>query len=298
MQQPTSSDHRAASHRPWAPVMVTVLAIAIFSLMDALMKDASQQLGAPTAAFWRSFFCVLISAVMFVVVRGKSPPRSTWLLHSSRAFVSSLLVLLFFYGITKVPLAEGIAITFIAPLIAIYLASIFLHEKMQRLAVMGSVLGFGGVIVIVAGRASGAALSHEIWLGIAALLAAALLYAINIVLMRKQASIATPVEVVFFQSVLVLIFLGVPAPFYATMPNLPQFLLLIASAFCTVASLTLLSWAYARAQTQHLVPVEYTAFIWASIFGYLMFGEMITLTVIFGTVLIVAGCLIATWKRG
>jgi drug/metabolite transporter (DMT)-like permease len=60
-----------------------------------------------------------------------------------------------------------------------------------------------------------------------------------------------------------------------------------------MCSLLLLSWAYARAQAQVLVTVEYTAFIWASIFGWLFFREAVTLTTIIGTALIVTGCIIA-----
>jgi S-adenosylmethionine uptake transporter len=103
--------------------------------------------------------------------------------------------------------------------------------------------------------------------------------------------------VVFFQSVLLLLFLGLPAPFYITTPTAPQFMLLAASAVCTVAALLLLSWAYAHAQVQYLVPLEYTAFLWATLLGFYLFGDQITGPVIVGTAFIVAGCLMATWQR-
>jgi len=55
----------------------------------------------------------------------------------------------------------------------------------------------------------------------------------------------------------------------------------------------LLSWAYARAEAQILIPVEYTAFVWAALFGWLFFAEPVTMPVLLGTVLIVSGSLIA-----
>jgi S-adenosylmethionine uptake transporter len=64
-----------------------------------------------------------------------------------------------------------------------------------------------------------------------------------------------------------------------------------------MGALLLLSWAYARAQAQVLVTIEYTAFIWASIFGWLFFREAVTLPTIIGTSLIVTGCIIATRQK-
>ena len=58
----------------------------------------------------------------------------------------------------------------------------------------------------------------------------------------------------------------------------------------------LLSWAYARAEAQALLPVEYTGFIWAALFGWLMFGEAVTVATLAGVVLIVIGSWIATRK--
>jgi S-adenosylmethionine uptake transporter len=59
----------------------------------------------------------------------------------------------------------------------------------------------------------------------------------------------------------------------------------------------LLSWAYARAEVKTLIPVEYTAFIWASLFGWLMFAEDVTPWTLVGTALIVIGCLVAARQQ-
>ncbi len=58
-------------------------------------------------------------------------------------------------------------------------------------------------------------------------------------------------------------------------------------------SLFLLSWAYARAEASYLAPTEFTAFLWAMLFGYLIFGEHVSLATIGGAALIIAGCIIA-----
>jgi S-adenosylmethionine uptake transporter len=123
------------------------------------------------------------------------------------------------------------------------------------------------------------------------------LYAVNLILQRRQAQVASPTEIAFFQNLTALSVLLLGAPFLAVVPDLAHLPGLAGSALLSVVSLLLLSWAYARAEAQVLVPVEYTAFIWASLLGWLAYNETVTATTILGTALIVAGCIIAARRR-
>jgi S-adenosylmethionine uptake transporter len=58
-----------------------------------------------------------------------------------------------------------------------------------------------------------------------------------------------------------------------------------------------MSWAYARAEAQYLIPTEYSAFVWAIILGWVFFHEQLTWTTFAGAALIIAGCLIASRAR-
>ena len=64
-----------------------------------------------------------------------------------------------------------------------------------------------------------------------------------------------------------------------------------------MARLILLSWAYARAEAQHLAPVEYTAFVWAALFGFLVFGEAVRPLTLIGAAMIVIACVLAARRR-
>ncbi len=68
---------------------------------------------------------------------------------------------------------------------------------------------------------------------------------------------------------------------------------IVFAAVLAIVSLMLLSWAYARAEAQALLPVEYTGFAWAALFGWLMFDEQVTWATLAGVVLIVIGSWIA-----
>jgi uncharacterized membrane protein len=193
-----------------------------------------------------------------------------------------------------VPLAEAIALSFIAPLIALYLAAVMLGEKIGRGAVIASLLGFIGVLVIGAGRLGREALSEDAMWGIGAVLLSAVLYAFNLIFQRKQAQLASPQEVALFQMGFAGLFLLLAAPWLAVVPSLPALGEIAAGAALAAVSLMLLSWAYARAEAQALLPIEYTAFIWAALLGWLVFAEPVTVETMAGVVLIVIGCWIAS----
>ncbi|HEV2569952.1 DMT family transporter [Sphingomonas sp.] len=274
------------------PFAVACIGIASFTLMDAFMKGLSLSIGAYNATLWRTLAGAAMGGTIFLIRRHAWPAMSTMRLHFLRGGIVSVMAVLWFWAIARVPLAEAIALSFIAPLIAAYLASLLLGEKVRAQALIGSVLGLSGVALMLVARATGR-YDADVLAGMAAVLASAVLYAFNLVLMRKQAQIASPVEVGFFQNLTTGLFLLLAAPFFAVLPPLAEAPEILASAALALLSLMLLSWAYARAEAQSLVVVEYTGFGWGALFGWLFFQEAIGWWVLAGTALIVIGCYIA-----
>jgi len=127
--------------------------------------------------------------------------------------------------------------------------------------------------------------------------AAAVLYAYNLVLQRQQAQVASPIEIVFFQNLTAGSVLLLGSPWLAVIPELSHAPAIVGSTVLAIIALLLLSWAYARAEAQVLVPVEYTAFVWAALFGWYFYHEAVTAATLVGTGLIVAGCVIATRQK-
>jgi len=273
-------------------VGAATLGIALFSGLDAVMKALTMALGAYNAMFWRQLAACALGGIVFLILRGPRPTRQAMRFHVTRGVLSSVMGLLFFWGLARVPLAQGIALSFVAPLIALYLAALLLDEKIERRAILASLLGFAGVLVILSAQI-GERMGPEAFWGAIAILAAAALYAWNIILMRQQALAAKPVEVAFFTALVVTICYIPAVPFLAQVPPAAQLPAILGGAVLGFGSLILLSWAYARAEAQHLAPVEYTAFIWAALFGILFFAEPIRPLTLAGAVMIVAACLIA-----
>ncbi len=282
-----------------APVLLAVLGVACLSLMDAFMKGAALAIGAFSAAWLRSVLGTGLAAPLWLLRGGKWPRPAVLRLHLLRGLVSTFMALSFFFALTRLPIAEAIAISFIAPLIALYLAKILLGEAIRREATFASILGFLGTLIIIGGKIGRSNFDTETALGLGAILLSAVLYAYNFIIIRQQSQLAAPTEIAVFHSGVSALVLGLAAPFLLVMPAAPELGALAAAAALTVIGAMALAWAYARAETQVLVPLEYSGFLWASLFGWLFFREAVTWTTVSGTLCIVAGCWIgAAGPRG
>jgi S-adenosylmethionine uptake transporter len=276
---------------------VATLGIAVFSAMDAVMKGLSLAIGAYNALLWRSFAGVAISGVLFLATRTAWPARSVLRVHMIRGGVSAVMAVTFFWGLARVPMAQAVALAFIAPLIALFLAAVLLKEHVGRTAIVASLLAIAGVGVILAGQAR-AELGPAAFRGTIAILASAVCYAYNIILMRQQAQVAGPIEIAFFQSLIVSVLFTLAMPYFGAVPELKHVPALVGAAALATVSLLLLSWAYARGQASYLAPTEYTSFLWAALFGFLVFGEKVSPFTLAGAALIITGCVIAARGRG
>ncbi|TFI58232.1 DMT family transporter [Sphingomonas parva] len=273
------------------PFSVATLGIALFSTMDAVMKGLSLAIGAYNAVFWRMLLGLLLSSILYALARPSRPSRKAMRYHIIRGLVGSVMALTFFWGIARLPLAEAVALTFVAPLISLYLAAAILREPVGPRAVLASAIGFAGVLVIVGARV-GTPGSADLW-GAASVLISAMLYAYNIVVMRQQALVAGPIEIAFYQYLIIGGLLALAAPFVAVVPAALHWPNLLLAALLALVSLMLLAWSYARAEAHRLAPVEYTALVWAALYGFVVFGEEVGLTTLIGAALIVTGCVLA-----
>ncbi|BDI62001.1 DMT family transporter [Qipengyuania nanhaisediminis] len=290
------SDPASPKLRRLAPFAAAALGIGFLSLMDAFMKQAALATGAYTATVLRSFVGAALIAPFWLWRWPGWPKRAVLNLHVERGIISAFMALSFFFALTKLPLAEAIAISFVAPLIALYFAHLFLGEEIRREAILASILGLAGTLVIVGGRIGQGALDRDAALGLASLMFSALLYAYNFIVIRRQSQRAGPVEIATFHSGIGGLVLLLFAPFLGTVPEPASLMPIAAAGALTVAGALAIAWAYARAEAQALVPIEYSGFLWASLFGWAFFREPVALPTIAGAVLIVSGCWLATRK--
>lgn len=287
---------RPDSPSPLVPFLIACAGIATFSAMDVLMKGLSIELGAYNAVLWRTGAGTLVTAVLYLAMRPAMPGRATIRIHAWRSLFVAGMAVSFFWALARLPMAEAIALAFIAPLMALYMAAIFLGERIGARSVAASLLGLLGVLVIVVGKLGQSDYQPEALWAVGAVFLSAMLYAYNLILARRQAKMAEPLEIAFFQNLFVTLILAVGAPWLLAVPDIDTAPDIISAALLAVLSLLLLSWAYARAQAQILVTTEYTGFLWAMLFGWFFFAEAVTWPTIAGAGLIVTACLIVARK--
>ena len=280
------------------PVFMALLGVLLFSLLDTIMKAQALAMGTYSAMFWRMAFGMLFAFLLLfprVQVRTISGPALK--IHMLRAALTTLMTYLFFFGLTRIPLAQAIGLSFIAPIISLFLAAPLLGERIQTNAKIAATLGFMGVVVVVGSELLSLDAGSDL-LGLSAVLVFALLYALYLILQRKHSLMASPLEIVFYQNIMVFGMLLLGAPFFVSFPaNAAQWGGAALAAAFAMGSLALMSMAYRRAEIQKLTSIEYTAFIWGALFGWLFFAEGLSVQTLLGTGLIVAGCL-ANLRRG
>ena len=274
---------------------VACAAVGTYAAMDVFMKALSIQSGAYAAVLWRSAAGVVLSGAVFGARGGRWPGREALRLHALRGLTAGASILFFFWGLARIPMAKGVALTFLAPLIALFLAAGLLGERLRRAAVWGSLVAAAGVLVIAWGEVEGRASTDDV-LGALAVFVASIFYAVSLVVLRAQAQAADPVEVTLFTGLAMGAMLLPAAPWMAGVPGAPQVWLVVGAAVLGTVSSIAFAWAYSHAEAQVLAPVEYTAFAWAALFGWTVFGERVTGWTLAGTALIVAGCLRAVRK--
>lgn len=282
------------SNSPLKPFLVACAGIALYSSMDVLMKGLSISMGAYSAVIWRTAIGSLLCGVIYAAMRPKWPNRATMNIHFIRSIFVAAMAFFFFWGLARLPMAEAISLAFIAPLLAIIMAAIFLGEAIDRRSIIAALIGFSGVIVIVTGKLGGGDYAPDALLAVGAIFSSALCYATNLILARKQAKMAGPMEIAFYQNVFVTLILGVAAPWFLVIPAADQAIPILSAAALAVVSLMLLTWSYARAETQILATTEYTGFLWAMFYGWIFFQESVTVTTFIGAGLIVTACLFIT----
>lgn len=164
----TNSLFRVTS--PLVPVLVCAFAIFLLSGMDAVMKAMVIAIGVYNTVLWRSMLAVLVSGAGWSAGPRSRPTAAALKLHVLRAVIVGIVLITFFWGLARLPLAEAIGLSFVAPLFALLLAALLLGERIRREAIVASVVGIAGVGVILTGQIGQTSYSQDVMLGTTAVI--------------------------------------------------------------------------------------------------------------------------------
>jgi drug/metabolite transporter (DMT)-like permease len=193
--------------------------------------------------------------------------------HLGGQLVRSLCLVIatscFFGALRFLPLAEGSAISFLAPMFAIVLSMPVLGERPTRARLLSAVTGFAGILILVR---PGSAVFHP---ATGLLLLAAISNALYQLLTRKLPN-DTPHTTLFYSGLVGTVVLSFALPFADT-PNqvtLRDGLFLVLLGLLAGLGHGLLIGAYLRAPASLIAPFTYLQMIWATLYGYVVFGQL------------------------
>ncbi|WP_374309107.1 DMT family transporter [Dongia sp.] len=259
-----------------------------FSVLDAVTKQLTEGYGT-----WQisATSRIITLAVMTVMVLQRH--RSVLVLRSSfikTHMLRSLFIVAttwtFFECLRYLELADAIAIAFAAPLFITAMSGPVLGENVGWRRWTAVVVGFVGVIVAVEpGR-------HGVSWGALLALIAAITYAIGQLWLRPLAGREQGHNIVFYGTLFSgLIVLG-PAIYEWKWPvNAFDWMLFLVQGSCSTLGQICMVRAFRVGEASLLAPLEYTALVWAGLFGYLFWGDLPTLQVLVGAVIIIGASL-------
>lgn len=263
---------------------LVVIAGLCFSTLDATAKWLVQD-HALFAVVWARYAGQMVVATPIAWHRGGAGFWRTK--HLGVQLVRSLCLVMatacFFGGLRFLPLAEGSAISFMAPMFAILLALPVLGERPTRARWIAALSGFVGIVILVR---PGSAVFHPATL---LLLGAAISNAMYQLLTRKLRG-DTPHTTLFYSGLVGTIVLSLALPFIEMPPRIDwrdAGFMLELGLLAGLGHWMLIS-AYLKAPASLVAPFTYVQMIWATLYGWAIFGHLPDLLSALGMGVIVA----------
>jgi drug/metabolite transporter (DMT)-like permease len=264
-------------------IALYLAAIFLFACLDTLAKYLTRDYNVMQIAWGRYAFHAAF--LLFLM-----PRHGVWRpLRSARpgfqvirAFLLMVVSLLFFISVSFLPVANVTAIGFVAPLILTALAHFVLHEKVRIRRWAAICAGFIGVLVIIR---PGLGVMH--WAAFIALAMAAC-NALYHLATRMLAGIDSAETTIFYTGLVGALGFSLLVPFFWEATDLVGWLGMIAIGLFGGLGHYMLIQAYTLAPASLLAPFSYSAIIWVTILGYLIFGDFPDGWTSLGTSIIIA----------
>jgi drug/metabolite transporter (DMT)-like permease len=289
---------------PGKGIMFKLISAVLFAVMSALIRYLGARYPIGEVVFYRSAFAIVpVMAVyawrgeLAAVVRTERP-----LGQAGRGAISIVGMFCNFGALARLPLVESNAISFTSPLFAVALAALVLHEHVRIYRWSAVVIGFIGVLVVLAPHLSGdeltvAMASATSLAGIAYGVAGSLANAGTVIQTRRLTESESTSSIVFYFSLSCALAGLVTWPFGWINPTGTEFAALAAIGFLGGTAHIFLTESYRYASASVVAPFDYTSMIWALVLGYAMFGETPTVVIVAGSAIIAASGVFVIWRE-
>ena len=206
--------------------------------------------------------------------------------HALRGLAHGCGVMLWFFAMSRIPIAEVTALGFTAPVFTTLGAALFLRERLRSFRVIAMLAGFAGALLILRPG------FREIDIGALAQVAAAPLFACSFLMAKSATRTESSTMIVVMLSVFCTLTLVLPALAVWRTPTLEELGLLFTTAVLATAGHYCMTRAFKAAEVSAVQPFTFLQLVWATLLGLVLFDEHLDLWIALGGALIVTA---ATW---
>ena len=253
-----------------------------FTAMAGLAKYLGNDFHAFQISFFRSFFSLIVISPFLIRAgtAGGGVKTKVPLLQIVRGTVSALGIMMGFYAIVNLPLADAQAIRFSSSLFLVPLAAIFLKERIGLRRTIAALVGFTGVLIMLdpAGDYNFASLMA---------LGAAIAFAFAAILVNIVSKYDEPVTLMFYSNIISVLIMIIPASIFWVTPNFDQLILIFIMAICASIAHNFFIRAYAIGEASVIAPIDYIRLLFSAAVDFLIFGIIFGLNTLIGSAIII-----------
>lgn len=271
-------------------------AFFLFTVMNVCAKLLAEDHSVIEIAFWRN----LIALAPFLGIALLAPKRGIHRLQAkpglviARSVLGALSLMVTFAAFALMPMADTTVLMFTSSLFIPVLGILFLKESVGPWRWGAVVTGFVGVAIMTQPGSSGMALPL---LGITLALLASLMHATLQIILRYLGSYEKPLTVTFYFFLIGTVVAALPMPWVGRWPSLDSLPLLLGVGLSGLGAQFCLTIAFKNAQAAIVTVFNYSSIVWATLFGWLIFGEWPLPVVIIGATVVIASNLVMIWRE-
>ena len=272
-------------------VLLATVASFCAVLMAVFLKLAQNDINVFTAGFLRFFFGLIVIFPFIIKSNFNIYKTNNLKFHLIRSMINVPMMILGFAALMYIPLEQIKAIGFLSPILVVILSVLILKEKIYIIRILALIIGFAGVLIILRPGII------EINIGAYMVLLSGLLWSTVIIITKFMSKEDSPMTILTYQYTFVTIFTLPLALIYWTNPTLHSlYYALLAAIVGTVLHLCINN-SYRLADLSVIQPVWFTQLIFASVFGFSIFGEIPDGWTWAGGILVFTSVLIITYRE-
>ncbi len=274
-------------------ILMMITAMFMFSFIDAQAKVLSQHLPVLQIAWARHFGLLIVVAVFFWPRNGRAVLRSSRPgLQVLRGVMVVSSTVLFLVAISFVPLADAVAVSFVAPLVVTALGSLLLKERAGIRRWIAVLVGFAATIIIIR---PGMGVLHPAALLV---LGAASLFGLYQIMARFLSDTDDAATTLSYTAITGAVILTLALPFVWVWPDslLHAAMLAGLGLWAAAAELAVIK-AFEAAPGAVVAPFQYTMIVWATIYGFVLFADLPDAWTLAGAAILVATGLFSFFRE-